>query len=524
MQIEDNTKLFYLFFRIMVIDALKYQILQQFGFVPTEEQGQALDTFARFLTDRDPHAVMILRGSAGTGKTSLSGAIVRTLKAIRQKVMLLAPTGRAAKVFSLNSGCPAYTIHRRIYREKSFAGVDGQFNLNDNLFTDTLFMVDEASMISNLGLGGGNFGSGCLLDDLVRFVYQGHNDRLMLIGDKAQLPPVGEEESPALSRMMLEGYGLKVYECDLNEVLRQSQESGILYNATVIRQMITHDDITQLPLIRFKGFADIVMMPGNELVESLANSYYRVGQDETMVVTRSNKRANIYNNGIRNMVLDREEELSSGDMLMIVKNNYFWTEKEREEMMKVKSEERRVKNSNAVEVKPMGQEAKEALNAIPPFLANGDRAKVLRVSRHIDLYGFRFATLLLQFPDYDNYEMSVTALLDTLQSEAPALTHEQQEQLFHGVEEDYQDVPLKADRMKAIRGDQYFNALQMKYAYAITCHKAQGGQWEHVYVDQGYMTDDMLTPDYIHWLYTAFTRAKGKLFLVNWPKTQTEQA
>ena len=524
MQIEDNTKLFYLFFRIMVIDALKYQILQQFGFVPTEEQGQALDTFARFLTDRDSHAVMILRGSAGTGKTSLSGAIVRTLKAIRQKVMLLAPTGRAAKVFSLNSGCPAYTIHRRIYREKSFAGVDGQFNLNDNLFTDTLFMVDEASMISNLGLGGGNFGSGCLLDDLVRFVYQGHNDRLMLIGDKAQLPPVGEEESPALSRMMLEGYGLKVYECDLNEVLRQSQESGILYNATIIRQMITHDDITQLPLIRFKGFADIVMMPGNELVESLANSYYRVGQDETMVITRSNKRANIYNNGIRNMVLDREEELSSGDMLMIVKNNYFWTEKEREEMMKVKSEERRVKNSNAVEVKPMGQEMKEALNAIPPFLANGDRAKVLRMSRHMELYGFRFATLLLQFPDYDNYEMSVTALLDTLQSEAPAFTHEQQEQLFHGVEEDYQDVPLKADRMKAIRGDQYFNALQVKYAYAITCHKAQGGQWEHVYVDQGYMTDDMLTPDYIHWLYTAFTRAKGKLFLVNWPKTQTEQA
>ena len=483
----------------MVIDALKYQILQQFGFVPTEEQGQALDAFARFLTDRDPDAVMILRGSAGTGKTSLSGAIVRTLKAIRQKVMLLAPTGRAAKVFSLNSGCPAYTIHRRIYREKSFAGVDGQFNLNDNLFTDTLFMVDEASMISNLGWGGGNFGSGCLLDDLVRFVYQGHNDRLMLIGDKAQLPPVGEEESPALNRMMLEGYGLKVYECDLNEVLRQSQESGILYNATVIRQMITHDDITQLPLIRFKGFADIVMMPGNELVESLANSYYRVGQDETMVITRSNKRANIYNNGIRNMVLDREEELSGGGMLMSVTNNYFWTEKER-------------------------NEAKEAQNAIPPFLANGDRAKVLRVSRHMELYGFRFATLLLQFPDYDNYEMSVTALLDTLQSEAPALTHEQQEQLFHGVEEDYQDVPLKADRMKAIRGDQYFNALQVKYAYAITCHKAQGGQWEHVYVDQGYMTDDMLTPDYIHWLYTAFTRAKDKLFLVNWPKTQTEQA
>ena len=506
----------------MLIDALKSQILQQFGFVPTPEQGQALDTFVHFLTDRDPHSVMILRGSAGTGKTSLSGAIVRTLKSVRQKVMLLAPTGRAAKVFSLNSGCPAYTIHRRIYREKSFAGVDGQFNLNDNLYTDTLFMVDEASMISNLGLGGGNFGSGCLLDDLVHFVYQGRNDRLMLIGDKAQLPPVGEEESPALSGCMLEGYGLKVYECDLNEVLRQSQNSGILCNATMIRQMITHDAITQLPLIRFKGFADIVMMPGNELVESLSNSYYREGLDETMVITRSNKRANIYNNGIRNMVLDREDELSGGDMLMIVKNNYFWTEKERSELMEVKGEERRVKNSNAVEVKPMGQEAKEALNTIPSFLANGDRAKVLRVRRHTDLYGFRFATLLLQFPDYDNYEISVTALLDTLQSEASALSTEQQEKLFHGVEEDYMDIPLKADRMKAIRGDQYFNALQVKYAYAITCHKAQGGQWEHVYVDQGYMTDDMLTPDYIHWLYTAFTRATEMLYLVNWPKTQTE--
>ena len=501
----------------MLIDALKYQILQQFGFIPTQEQSRAVDIFAHFLLDETPHTVMVLRGCAGTGKTSLSGAIVRAMKVVRQKVMLLAPTGRAAKVLSLNSGFPAYTIHRRIYREKSFVGVNGQFNLNANLYTDTLFMVDEASMIANLGLGGGNFGSGCLLDDLVHFVYQGRNDRLLLIGDKAQLPPVGEEESPALCAGVLEGYGLKVYECDLNEVLRQSQKSGILYNATVIRQMITHDAVTQLPLIRFKGFADIVMMPGSELVESLANSYYQVGQDETMVITRSNKRANIYNNGIRNMVLDREEELSAGDMLMIVKNNYFWTEKERSE---VKSEERRVKNSNAEEVTQHS-----TLNIqhsdIPPFLANGDRAKVLRVRRHVELYGFRFATLLLQFPDYDNYELTVTTLLDTLRSEAPALTHEEQERLFTKVEEDYQDIPLKADRMKAIRQDQYFNALQVKYAYAVTCHKAQGGQWAHVYVDQGYMTDDMLTPDYIHWLYTAFTRATDKLFLVNWPKTQT---
>ncbi len=481
----------------MIIDELKYKILQQFGFPPTQEQAHALEVFAEFLTDRDPHAVMILRGSAGTGKTTLSGAIVRTLKEIRQKVMLLAPTGRAAKVFSLNSGSPAYTIHRRIYREKSFSGVEGQFNLNDNLYTDTLFMVDEASMIANMGLGGMSFGSGCLLDDLVHFVYQGRNDRLLLIGDKAQLPPVGEEESPALHAAMLEGYGLKVYECDLNEVLRQSEESGILYNATMIRQMITHDDITQLPKIHFAGYSDIKPMPGAELIEALADSYHHVGLDDTIVVTRSNKRANIFNQGIRNMVLDREEELSQGDILMIVKNNYYWMEEERKSNNKLQS------------------------NDIPAFLANGDRAKVLKVRRRIDLYGFRFATLLLQFPDYDNYELEATVLLDTLTSEAPALTHEQQEQLFHQIEEDYQDIPLKADRMKAIRQDQFFNALQVKFGYAVTCHKAQGGQWAHVYVDQGYMTDDMLNPDYIHWLYTAFTRATEMLYLVNWPETQT---
>ena len=502
----------------MIVDELKYKILAQFGFPPTPEQANALDVFARFMTDCNPHAVMILRGSAGTGKTSLSGAIVRTMKAIGQKVMLLAPTGRAAKVFSLSSGSPAFTIHRRIYREKAFSGVDGQFNLNDNLYKDTLFMVDEASMISNLGLGGTTFGSGCLLDDLVHFVYQGHNDRLMLIGDKAQLPPIGEEESPALHAAMLEGYGLSVYECDLNEVLRQSEQSGILYNATMIRQMITHDDITQLPKIHFSGFSDIQQMPGAELIEALADSYHHVGLDDTIVVTRSNKRANIFNQGIRNMVLDRDEELSQGDILMIVKNNYYWMEEERK---KIKESEVKSNVAETANHKVQSSNLKVQSTELPAFLANGDRAKVLRVRRRIDLYGFRFATLLLQFPDYDNYELEATVLLDTLTSEAPDLTHEQQEQLFRQIEEDYQDIPLKADRMKAIRQDQFFNALQVKFAYAVTCHKAQGGQWAHVYVDQGYMTDDMLTPDYIHWLYTAFTRATEKLYLVNWPETQT---
>lgn len=495
----------------MFVDALKYEILQQFGFAPTEEQDHALTVFAQFLTDRSSRAVMILRGCAGTGKTSLSGAIVRTLQQLQQKVVLLAPTGRAAKVFSLNSGHPAFTIHRRIYRQRFFSGVYGRFDLNDNLTKDTIFMVDEASMIANLGLGGTMFGSGFLLDDLVQFVYSGTNDRLMLIGDKAQLPPVGEEESPALSAEMLKGYGLTVYECDLNEVLRQSIQSGILYNATLIRQMITHDAATQLPKIRFQGFADIVMMPGNELVESLGNSYHHVGMDDTIVVTRSNKRCNIYNQGIRNMVLDREEELSSGDMIMIVKNNYYWTEKEMVAACKTE------KNT------PEATDMQSEVQKIPSFLANGDRARVLRVRKQVDLYGFRFATLTLQFPDYDNYEITVTALLDTLTSESPALSSEQQELLFHAVEEDYQDIRQKNERMKAIRQDPYFNAIQIKFAYAVTCHKAQGGQWAHVYVDQGYMTDDMLTPDYIHWLYTAFTRATEKLYLVNWPKTQTER-
>ena len=486
----------------MITDELKYQILQQFGFPPTAEQDHALDVFARFLTDRDACAVMVLRGSAGTGKTALSAAIVRTLSLLRQRVLLLAPTGRAAKVFSLGSGHPAYTIHRRIYREKAFRGVDGQFNLGDNLCTDTLFMVDEASMVANAGTGG-SFGTGYLLDDLVHFVYQGRGCRLMLIGDRAQLPPVGEEESPALSGGVLAGYGLKVYECDLNEVLRQGSRSGILWNATAVRSLITHDDVTRLPLVRFGGFADIVRVPGSELIDSLGDSYHHMGLDDTVVVTRSNKWANVYNQGIRGRVLDREEALSRGDRIMIVKNNYYWME---QELKKLKEQ-------------PGGATEAERL---PAFLANGDRARVLRVRDTVSLYGFHFAELTLQFPDYDNYELTATVLLDTLTSEAPALTHEQQEQLFRKVEEDYRELPLKADRMKAIRQDPYFNALQVKFAYAVTCHKAQGGQWGHVYVDQGYMTDDMLTPDYLHWLYTAFTRATEKLFLVNWPKEQTE--
>ena len=432
---------------------------------------------------------MILRGSAGTGKTTLAGAIVRAMVALKQKLVLLAPTGRAAKVFSQNAGHAAYTIHRRIYRQKS-AGDLSAFSLNDNLNRDTLFIIDEASMIANQGYGDSAFGSGCLLDDLMQFVYQNcdSNCRMLLIGDKAQLPPVGEDESPALLADVLQGYGMHVYECDLNQVLRQGEESGVLWNATRIRQMITHDEMTQLPKIRFAGFSDIQMVPGGELIDALSSSYYRVGVDQTIVVTRSNKRANIYNQGIRNMVLDREEELCGGDQLMIVKNNYFWTEGSKD----------------------------------IPFLANGDIAVVRRVRNVHELYGFRFAEVTMQFPDYDDYELTATVCLDTLTTEAPALTREQQEQLFNAVMEDYADIPTKPERVKKMKSDRYYNALQIKFAYAVTCHKAQGGQWAHVYLDQGYMTDDMLTPDYIHWLYTAFTRTTEKLFLVNWPQNQVD--
>ena len=489
-------------------------VMETFGHAPTEEQSRAVSVFSCFMASRELRPAMVLCGSAGTGKTSLTAAMVKTLVGLRQRVVLLAPTGRAAKVLSMNAGIPAFTIHRRIYRQKTFTGDMTGFNLNFNKQRDTLFVVDEASMISNDSFSGGagQFGSGCLLDDLMEYVYSGDNCRLMLVGDRAQLPPVGEDESPALMADMISGaYGLDMYSVNLNEVLRQAADSGILYNANVIRQMITHDEITQLPKICFKGFADIVMVPGDELIESLAGSYSAVGYDETMVVTRSNKRANIYNNGIRNMVLGREEELTPGDMLMVVRNNYFWT----------------AQDSRNSQVPPQGStdngnphSSSDSVQNIS-FIANGDRAKVRRVRNMQELYGLRFADLLLEFPDYDNYELGATVILDSLQSESPSLTHEQSEQLFNGVLADYADLPLKADRMKHVRTDKYYNALQVKFAYAVTCHKAQGGQWAHVYLDQGYMTDDMLTPDYIHWLYTAFTRATEKLFLVNWPKTQT---
>lgn len=474
-------------------------ILDRFGFDPTADQMNALQCFGSFLASRDEMPMMLMRGSAGTGKTSLVAAMVQTLVSLHQKVVLMAPTGRAAKVLSISSSLPASTIHRKIYRQKTMLG---DFNLNDNLHTDTLFVIDEASMISTFSMGETGFGSGNLLDDLIQFVYSGRNCRMLLIGDTAQLPPVGEDESPALIPEILYGYGATLFECDLSEVLRQEQESGILYNATAIRSLIQHEEATELPKLRFRGFSDIISLPGNEIIDTLSSSYSRVGIDDTIVITRSNKNATIYNNGIRAQVLDREELLERGDQVMIVKNHTLPT-----------------LNSNPSTLNPKPS----TLNTQQPsFIANGDKAIVVRVRNFRELYGFHFADAILRFPDYDDFELDTIVLTDTLQSDAPALTQEQSNALFKAIEEDYTDIPRKADRMKAIREDAYFKALQIKYAYAVTCHKAQGGQWSHVYIDQGYMTDDMLTPDYIHWLYTAITRGKERVYMVNWRKEQTQ--
>ena len=472
----------------MINNYLERQIKENFPYQPTPEQENAIKLLSQFLCSPKADVAFLLRGYAGTGKTSLVGALVRTLDFLKQKVVLLAPTGRAAKVFSAYAGHPAFTIHKKIYRERAYSGEGGNFTLNDNLTTHTLYIVDEASMISNAGLSGAMFGTGRLLDDLVQFVYSGQGCRLLLMGDTAQLPPVGEELSPALYADALRGYGLEVVETDLTQVVRQEQQSGILWNATALRRLIAEEEWGVLPKIRISGFPDVKLLPGNELIDALSACYDRDGTDETIVVCRSNKRANIYNNGIRAQILWREEELESGDLLMVAKNNYYWTEKE--------------KNLD--------------------FIANGETAVVRRVRRTAEMYGFRFADVLLSFPNWQDAELEVRLLLDTLHSDAPALSREESERLFQTVLEDYVDIPLKRDRMKKMKADPYYNALQVKYAYAVTCHKAQGGQWKNVFLDQGYMSEEYLTPDYFRWLYTAFTRATDTLYLVNYPAEQTE--
>lgn len=472
----------------MINNYFDQQIKENFPYSPTFEQEIALKCLSEFLFSKSSNHAFVLRGYAGTGKTSLIGALVKTMDQLKQKTVLMAPTGRAAKVFSSYSGHSAFTIHKKIYRQRTFSNETTNFSVNDNLHSHTLFIVDEASMISNEGLSGSMFGTGRLLDDLIEYVYSGTNCRLLLMGDTAQLPPVGEEESPALSTEALKGYGLTISEVNMTQVVRQEQESGILWNATRLRQSITEEETFTLPKVRVEGFTDISVLPGAELIDTLTDSYGRNGMEDTIVICRSNKRANMYNQGIRNSILYREEELSTGDILMIAKNNYFWTEKSKE----------------------------------VDFIANGDIAVVKRVRRTKELYRFRFAEAIIALPDYNDIEIEVNLLLDTLHSDSPALSKEDNDKLFYSVLEDYNDITTRPEKMKRMKADPFYNALQVKYAYAITCHKAQGGQWKNVFLDQGYMSEEYLTPDYFRWLYTAFTRATSKLFLVNYPKEQIE--
>lgn len=472
----------------MINNYLERQIKENFSYQPTFEQEIAVKSLSEFLLSTANDTVFVLRGYAGTGKTSLVGALVKAMDKLQQKSVLLAPTGRAAKVFSAYAGHPAFTIHKKIYRQQSFSNEVSNFSINDNLTTHTLYIVDEASMISNEGLSGSMFGTGRLLDDLVEFVYSGVGCRVLLMGDTAQLPPVGEEQSPALATEALKGYGLNVIEVDLTQVVRQVQSSGILWNATQIRQLIAEDECFSLPKIKVSGFPDIQVVRGDELIDTLTGCYEKDGMDETIVVCRSNKRANIYNKGIRAQILYREDELNTGDLLMVAKNNYFWTEKYKE----------------------------------MDFIANGEIAVVRRVRRTRELYGFRFAEVLLAFPDQNDFELEANLLLDTLHSDAPALPKTENDRLFYSVLEDYVDITVKRERMKKMKADPHYNALQVKYAYAVTCHKAQGGQWQNVFLDQGYMSDEYLTPDYFRWLYTAFTRASKTLYLVNYPEEQIE--
>jgi len=401
---------------------------------------------------------------------------------MKQKSVLLAPTGRAAKVLSAYTGQSAWTIHKKIYRQKSGSDGIGEFVLDKNLHKNTYFIVDEASMIGDRSPDS-FFGSGDLLRDLLDFVEMGVSCSLILVGDTAQLPPVGLDISPALSRERLEQYGYRVREIEMSDVIRQAEGSGILYNATSIRSLIA-SRLREYPVFNFDSFEDVIMLSGADLLEEISASYDRYGTGETIVVTRSNKRANQFNAGIRSQILWREEKLSAGDLLMVVKNNYFW-----------KDTEKKI-----------------------DFIANGDIVRIERVLGEEEVHGHRFADVEISLPDFGDFEIQVKVLLDVIELETASLGRDEQKNLYMSVAEDYPEAGNRRQKALKIANDPYYNALQVKFAYAVTCHKSQGGQWKSVFLDQGFFTDEMLSQDYLRWLYTAFTRASEKLYLINLAK------
>ncbi len=463
------------------------KISAYFPFNFTDDQIKAIEKIVGFLFSGINDQIFLLRGYAGTGKSSLIGSLVKAMTEFRQKTVLLAPTGRAAKVFSGYADQQAFTIHKKIYRQQKFGEDSFHFTLSENLHKDTLFIVDEASMVSNESSDFSTFGSGRVLDDLIEYVYSAQGCRILFVGDNAQLPPVKQENSPALDSDMLRSYALEVTEATLTQIVRQEEESGILYNATMLRDALRFRQTGEYPKLKLIGFTDVLPISGTELIDELSNSYQKEGIEETIVISRSNKRVNAYNNGIRNRVLFREEEIAAGDLLMITKNNYFWIE------------------------------SFEELD----FLANGEFVEVQRVRGEEEMYGFRFCNVLLYHRDYE-IEFDAKIILDVLHSETPGLTREQSNQLFFNVMEDYIDVPHKRERYKRVKSNPWFNALQVKYGYAVTCHKAQGGEWKNVFLDLGYIQQSYMGENFYRWLYTSITRSSRRLFLVNLPNDFVE--
>ena len=453
---------------------------RELGFEPTRCQKGLFEELSAFvMADSPDDWLLVISGYAGTGKTTAIGAFIKALKTLRQKFVLMAPTGRSAKVLAGYTGESAKTIHKQIYRQKSLKDGIGQFQIDFNKAKETFYIVDEASLItSGAGAQSTLFGSGNLLDDLIAYVRQDVSNKLIIMGDPAQLPPVGMEVSPALDLNCLSSY-TKPRVAMLRSVVRQEQQSGILYNATKLRMQIEQGD-TSLPGLREEGFTDFKRISGGELIEAISDAIGKYGLDETVVLCRSNSRANRYNKGIRETILYKEERLAKGDKLMIVKNCY------------------------------------QFLENIPDmdFIANGDVAELMRISNHEERYGLHFATATLSFPDYNNVEIKAKIVLDTLDSTTPALSPEQQKRLYEEVYEDYSEIKSKRKRINAVREDLYFNALQIKYAAAITCHKSQGGQWRCVFVDNALWNEELSIDDK-KWLYTAITRGVDMVYLVN---------
>lgn len=453
---------------------------------PTDDQKVLLEKLAAFLLQPGHGCVFALKGYAGTGKTSIVSNLVKVLPYLNADSVLLAPTGRAAKVLSSYSGKPAYTIHRKIYSLRESADGSVRFVITPNKHVDTLFIVDEASMISRYKEQDELFGGGSLLDDLMDYVFSGENCRLILIGDTAQLPPVRSNESPALDiNLLSRTFHLQVFSTELQQVVRQEANSGILHNATLVRQMIEKRE-NGFRKLELEGFKDIVRLEGPDAGDFITDAFSSRDFEDTIIVCRSNKRANLYNQQIRHRIMFREDEIDAGDLLMVVKNNYFWLPKESQ----------------------VG------------FIANGDIIEVLRIRKIEELYGFRFATITIRMIDYsEEPEMDVIIILDTLMADGPALSLEHGAKLWQRVSEDYEDEPIKRKKLSKIKKNPYLNALQVKFAYCLTCHKAQGGQWPNVFVEMGFIPNNNPDTDYYRWLYTAMTRATKKLYLMGFSES-----